>query len=805
MDSAVARASNVLTWKVITYILIAALCVIAIIVTASAVFKSSQVRTATRDRIINNNDTTPINFAEIDNLKVNTLCFDDYPYCTGFDTEGQCIANGGHMCFNDVTVYGNLDFKNGGHFGGQTSFTNFSIGDFVCVKTIDGNVNCSGGTFYPGTLGLTLYFDPDHFASLRRDGQTLVIDSETLRLTGAIVGITRFAGMAFFDERVIFKNQSIINRVGNRLTVLGFNMTEFLDNVLVSGNWTLSGRIIGQNLKFDDLIGIDMYGSVSEITQHDGDLHVCAPSGNAKLCGNTVTIDGPGGIQIVGPITNVVHFVGGIQVDGPMYLSGTQIGENLTVQYLTVMHDLLVNGYTTLKNVLDVRALIKGYQLSITGSSTFTYVTINNVVTVNGASLFNGAVTMNSGIHVGGSVTSYLVSDSTVINGAAGSVNVTARDYTCIGKYNTSSSDLGEYCSMYVPGTNAVDKCVEMPCLRADVVEIATIAFEDANFQTLNVSQRVCLVRYAPDAADWEDSCVLYAANSTDPYVSMRKAVMGDAHIGTMDVASNEIHHGQTQNLGPELHSGSVIFTNAEHHAGSEQHGGAEQHTGAENHTGNIEFLQPGAVQFDRPTNYKSYVSNSPDHWQDVKIGGGDFGNGDSGNWEGDRVFYISGDLYVAGTIFSLNGGRTPSAYGWTSLNPDPTCSFADGYPNYTPCDARIKTNVTNPTPDSSLHTINEIVIHDFEYKTPWDTVRKGIHRGVIAQEVENLVPNAVFHDTVQDLKHVRYDVFVPDLINSVKALSEQNSQLVSALEIMASRLDQLQETVRLLQQEISG
>ena len=92
--------------------------------------------------------------------------------------------------------------------------------------------------------------------------------------------------------------------------------------------------------------------------------------------------------------------------------------------------------------------------------------------------------------------------------------------------------------------------------------------------------------------------------------------------------------------------------------------------------------------------------------------------------------------------------------------------------------DERLKENIV-PL-DKGLETIEQIKTYTFNYKNrPQDT-----HPGVIAQEIEELVPEVVYDIEMEDgtYKAVRYQQLVPLLINAIKDLSEKVNVLENKL-----------------------
>lgn len=81
--------------------------------------------------------------------------------------------------------------------------------------------------------------------------------------------------------------------------------------------------------------------------------------------------------------------------------------------------------------------------------------------------------------------------------------------------------------------------------------------------------------------------------------------------------------------------------------------------------------------------------------------------------------------------------------------------------------DQRLKSNITSPTQDA-LATINQLQIRQFDWKS--DNVHEDF--GLIAQEVEQVLPNAVFK--VGDYYQIKDSGLIPVLIGAVQKLSNK-------------------------------
>ena len=94
-----------------------------------------------------------------------------------------------------------------------------------------------------------------------------------------------------------------------------------------------------------------------------------------------------------------------------------------------------------------------------------------------------------------------------------------------------------------------------------------------------------------------------------------------------------------------------------------------------------------------------------------------------------------------------------------------------------TTSDQRLKTNIS--TIENALELVKQLRGVKFDWKTGGNEV------GLIAQEVENVIPELVTDD---DVKAVKYGNMVAVLIEAVKSLSEQNLSLVERIEKLEAK-----------------
>ena len=89
--------------------------------------------------------------------------------------------------------------------------------------------------------------------------------------------------------------------------------------------------------------------------------------------------------------------------------------------------------------------------------------------------------------------------------------------------------------------------------------------------------------------------------------------------------------------------------------------------------------------------------------------------------------------------------------------------------------DERLKSNITSPTQDA-LDTLNQLQVRQFDWKS--DNVHEDF--GLVAQEVEQVLPNAVFK--VGDYYQVKDSGLIPVLIGAVQKLSKKVNLLESII-----------------------
>ena len=88
------------------------------------------------------------------------------------------------------------------------------------------------------------------------------------------------------------------------------------------------------------------------------------------------------------------------------------------------------------------------------------------------------------------------------------------------------------------------------------------------------------------------------------------------------------------------------------------------------------------------------------------------------------------------------------------------------------------------------MDLVNKLRPVEFDWNDK--AIKKGHDFGLIAQEVESVLPNLVKESRHTGYKKLAYEELVPFLIQSVKELTEENKAL-------RSRLDAIEQKVQLL------
>lgn len=108
--------------------------------------------------------------------------------------------------------------------------------------------------------------------------------------------------------------------------------------------------------------------------------------------------------------------------------------------------------------------------------------------------------------------------------------------------------------------------------------------------------------------------------------------------------------------------------------------------------------------------------------------------------------------------------------------------------------DQRIKTNIANADINTCLSNINNLSLKTYDYIDTEKMGNQTVH-GFLAQEVKNVIPNAVMEmigtlpsgETVNDFHHLRKMRIFTQLVGAVQKLSQKVDDLTQRIEVLES------------------
>jgi len=132
--------------------------------------------------------------------------------------------------------------------------------------------------------------------------------------------------------------------------------------------------------------------------------------------------------------------------------------------------------------------------------------------------------------------------------------------------------------------------------------------------------------------------------------------------------------------------------------------------------------------------------------------------------------------LTATGSSTSING-ETGLTYDGSTLSVSGAITATGDITAYSSSDRRLKDNI-NPIPDA-LNKVMSISGVEFDWNDKADSVNTGHDFGVIAQEILEILPEAVKQRDTGYLA-VRYDRIIPLLVEAVKELNKELKELKS-------------------------
>ena len=205
---------------------------------------------------------------------------------------------------------------------------------------------------------------------------------------------------------------------------------------------------------------------------------------------------------------------------------------------------------------------------------------------------------------------------------------------------------------------------------------------------------------------------------------------------------------------------------------------------------GNINFVASGATSITKSGNTVTISSTDTNTDTNNYVNAGTYSNGTLNLTGPGLNFNVTGFNTFGGNTYSNNMNqyvRTTDSVkfdalrvGDTSAAPANTIQCTGDIVAYASSDERLKDNI-KPI-ENSLEKVNKLTGYEFDWNDN-QNVYEGHDIGVIAQEVEKVIPEIVETREHDGYMAVKYEKLTALLINAVNELTEQNKQLRSDIE----------------------
>jgi hypothetical protein len=104
--------------------------------------------------------------------------------------------------------------------------------------------------------------------------------------------------------------------------------------------------------------------------------------------------------------------------------------------------------------------------------------------------------------------------------------------------------------------------------------------------------------------------------------------------------------------------------------------------------------------------------------------------------------------------------------------------------------DRRHKTNISDLSLDA-LEVVKDLRPVTFEWKDPQDSGMEGSQLGFIAQEVEEVLPEAVLtQENEEQTKGLKYNALIPMLTKAIQELAAENAVLKARIEALEAKIE---------------
>lgn len=254
------------------------------------------------------------------------------------------------------------------------------------------------------------------------------------------------------------------------------------------------------------------------------------------------------------------------------------------------------------------------------------------------------------------------------------------------------------------------------------------------------------------DASNW-------ASNPAVSNVNLSGYVIEDLCTGTVSLSGNVQVYGTLQTASSITTGGNIVVTT----------GNIVASTGyISASSATVQYLTASNATFDMINDIISFKLGYIVEFGELSVSSGALANINTitfnSSYAGDENFYI------------LRNGSNPAQYSFKIDNSDNKC-YAIGFNSTS--DRRLKTNIHEL--QYGLRDINELHPVEFTWDPSYNSYQ-GVQLGLLAQEVEQIIPTVVSTDEKTDMKSLNYSGLIPVLVKAIQELTLRVNELETTL-----------------------
>ena len=648
-----------------------------------------------------------------------------------FNTHGSLNAFGLSSLYDDTYIYGDL----------------YVEGDFI----VNDDVTFANANFYSMNIS----------GNLVTVGTSTLKDSTTLNDTLTVSGISTFNSSVYINDTLDVTGNTTIS---NNMSVTG---TSSLSTLTVSGTSTISSiltvngaAILTNRMDVTDDVSMNSNLDVNNNASVGGTLDV---TGETTLSSN---------VDIVGAATlsNSVDIVGAATLYSRMDVSGdVSMNSNLDVNGdVAIDGSLNVSGYTTLNGLLVGDSVTMESTLDITGTTN-----INNNLTTSSLIVTNDT-SMNSNAYISGNLN--VDSSVNIVGNLDLSGTATLEHLTVVGNVlfedislSTVNCDSLNTDALIVTADSTIDGTLNVGNLT--VIDTFTIT-NDLSLDKINVTEidadkiGIGTTASSTYALDVDGSTYISGNLTVNGYTSITSDSGFTIETGNLIVSDGTGYISKSLTVGTTFNVAGDVSMNSDLTVGGNLTvtGSADINitydSGLTITSGDLSiddgkiYIGTGSSQvslYSEEFSSTYYVSTTHFYGKNILASSLIVDDGDISVLEGSiTVSELSG----AGGDITADGTISASSFSASS-------------------DMNLKDNIM-PI-ENSLMTIEQLQGKTFTWKKD---DKKTKHYGVIAQELESVLPELVTTNNNTNQKSVNYMEIIGLLIESVKELSEKVKSL---------------------------